>query len=288
MEHVRLPDGRRLAYEQGGDTAGAVAFYFHGWPGSRIEARLFEEEAARHGVRVVALDRPGIGGSDPQSGRRIVDWPRDVEDAAAALGFERYAVFGYSAAGPYVAACAALRPRGLVGAAMIAGLAPFTRDRARGRAVRMRMVDRVARYAPWMLPPMLRGMGRQAHETPEKLLARVEASMPATDREALRLERYRLIMVDTIAESTRQGGRWCALEHALATRPWGFDLSEVRVPLALFQGSADTAVPVAMARAYAAATPYATVHEYEGAGHLSIVPRAADDMMRFLAKLLAV
>lgn len=56
---LRLGDGRRLGYAQYGRPDGQPVFYFHGHPGSRLEARLADQAAAAAGVRVIAVDRPG-------------------------------------------------------------------------------------------------------------------------------------------------------------------------------------------------------------------------------------
>ena len=59
------------------------------------------------GVRLISPDRPGMGLSTYQPGRRLVDWPADVAHLTEALGIERFAVMGWSAGGPYAAVCAA-------------------------------------------------------------------------------------------------------------------------------------------------------------------------------------
>ncbi len=87
-------DGRQLGYAQYGQPDGAPIVYFHGHPGSRLEARLAHEAAAGSGFRVIALDRPGYGLSDFQPGRAIADWPADVAEAADALGIGRFSVAG--------------------------------------------------------------------------------------------------------------------------------------------------------------------------------------------------
>jgi uncharacterized membrane protein len=43
---------------------------------------------------LIALDRPGMGLSDYQPRRTFVDWPDDVNQVAAALGLDRFAVLG--------------------------------------------------------------------------------------------------------------------------------------------------------------------------------------------------
>ena len=80
---LRLGDSRTLGYAQYGRPDGQPLFYFHGHPGSRLEARFAHEAAARAGLRVIALDRPGYGLSDSQPGRAITGWPASLPVPAA-------------------------------------------------------------------------------------------------------------------------------------------------------------------------------------------------------------
>ena len=94
---LTLKDGRKLGYLDVGKAGGAVVFHFHGHGSSRLEALMLEDAAHRLGLRVIALDRPGIGYSDPKDGDRLLDWPADVAEAADQLGIETFAVQGMSA-----------------------------------------------------------------------------------------------------------------------------------------------------------------------------------------------
>ncbi len=91
---LSLRDGRRLGYGEYGKPDGEPGFYFHGHPGSRLEPQFADEAAADAGVRIIALDRPGYGLSDFQPHRTILDWPRDVGEAADMLGLDRFSVLG--------------------------------------------------------------------------------------------------------------------------------------------------------------------------------------------------
>ena len=104
---VPLPDGRVLAYEEYGVPTGFPILSFHGGLSSRLDAAPAHEAAVATGVRLIAPDRPGMGLSTYQPGRRLLDWPADVAHLADALGIERFAVMGWSAGGPYAAVCAA-------------------------------------------------------------------------------------------------------------------------------------------------------------------------------------
>jgi pimeloyl-ACP methyl ester carboxylesterase len=102
---VRLPDGRRVSIASHGDPKGIPLFLFHDTPGSRLELHYVGGPAKQRGVRVVCPDRPGVRRSDPHPERTIRGYADDVSALADALGFERFAVLGYSGGAPYALAC---------------------------------------------------------------------------------------------------------------------------------------------------------------------------------------
>src|SRR5437016_7037074 len=59
------------------------------------------------GLRLVALDRPGIGRTDPRGLRRLADWADDAALVLEAAVAGPTALLGISAGGPFAAACAA-------------------------------------------------------------------------------------------------------------------------------------------------------------------------------------
>lgn len=117
-----LLDGRRLAYEEFGDPQGPPVFYFHGWPGARVEFAANHGAAGRAGARVIAVDRPGIGRSDHLHDRTVLGWADDVATLADALDIDRFVVCGFSFGGPYARACAYALPDRVIRAGLISCL----------------------------------------------------------------------------------------------------------------------------------------------------------------------
>jgi pimeloyl-ACP methyl ester carboxylesterase len=105
--HIRLADGRILAYLAMGDPAGRPVLYLHSYPGSRLEARLAVVAARRHGLRLISPDRPGFGESTFQPGRTISAWAAAVAELADQLVLGRFAIAGVSGGAPYALACTA-------------------------------------------------------------------------------------------------------------------------------------------------------------------------------------
>lgn len=115
---IKLSDGRRLAYAEWGDLDGSPIIFFHGTPHSRLWCPD-ELATASEEIRLITVDRPGIGRSDIKQARTFSDWPDDVVSLANALGVPRFAVIGWSGGGPYAAACAALIPTRLTGVGIV-------------------------------------------------------------------------------------------------------------------------------------------------------------------------
>ncbi len=271
---IRLADDRLLGYAQYGDPEGKPVFYFHGFPGSRLEAKLSATAAARRGVRIIALDRPGFGLSDFKHGRRIGDWPNDVTEAADALGIDRFAVLGVSGGGPYAAACALMIPQRLTAAAIVSGVGPINAPAAtHGMSRQNRLLFGLARRLPWLARLPMSWIGRQARRNPERLLDTMSGELPESDKAVLARPEVKAALQDDIAEAFRRGSRGPAWELVLYGRPWGFRLEDISMEVYLWQGELDTLVPPSMGRYQARAIPNCRARFYPREGHLLVVDR---------------
>ena len=262
-----LEDGRTLAFAECGAPAGKPVFFFQGTPSTRL---LHPDGAlsARMGARVITIDRPGFGRSSFCPGRALLDWPDDVLALADHLGIDRFAVAGISGGGPYAAACAYRIPDRLTGAAILGGFGPVYLAEMTGGMPRERLLAIwLVRYAPWLLRPLF-WLFRHPGRNPERFFDRYTAHNPPADRVFLDRPDVRARMIDNYCEAARQGVRGFAWEVLIVTRPWGFRLEDIRVPVHIWHGDRDTSTPLAMARAMAQAIPHSRLTILPGEGHL--------------------
>jgi len=120
---LELSDGRRLTYDDVGAPDGRPIVYLHGCPDCRLTRHPDDELAAAIGVRLIAVDRPGYGGSDAPR-----DWTRrsmaeDVVALLAKLNIDRSAVLGWSSGGQIALACAAVAPERVAAVGLVAASA---------------------------------------------------------------------------------------------------------------------------------------------------------------------
>jgi pimeloyl-ACP methyl ester carboxylesterase len=87
-----LESSRTLTFSTYGSPTGPVILYQHGFPGSRLEAQHLDAVAKALGLRIIALDRPGHGGSTRYPGAGLLDWAADVEAVVDGLGLGRVGV----------------------------------------------------------------------------------------------------------------------------------------------------------------------------------------------------
>ena len=119
-----------------------------------LEVLTVQSAAERIVVRLIGLDRPGIGRSDAKAGYRLLDWPDDVVEVADQLGIERFAVEGLSGGGPFALACAYTIPQWLTARGLISPATdPFIRKAGQPS---LRAEVWILVHLPWLVRALIR------------------------------------------------------------------------------------------------------------------------------------
>ena len=264
---VRLADDRQLGFRESGDPQGRPAFFFHGFGTSRIICPP-DDEARRLGIRLIAVDRPGIGLSEASPGRRLLDWPMDVGQLADRLGLARFSVIGWSGGGPYALACGFALADRVTSVAAVSSPAPLAGN---GEADYLRRMDKHAVRAagrwPWVIRLAMWHWGRTQRRDAARFFEESVAEMCAFDQEVLAAPELRDRMIANSAEVYRQGGRGMYDEALVLARPWGFHVGDIQVPVHVWHGGDDDTVPIAMGRYLAQSIPTAIGTFDRRAGH---------------------
>ncbi len=261
-----------------GDRDGYPVLAFHGAPGSHVEGVAFADApAAEVGVRLIAIDRPGMGMSTLSARERIVDFADTAAAVADRFQVDRFAVLGASAGGPFALASAYRLPDRVSKAVVVSSVAPFDDPAAMKGAGGVKPAGGllILRRFPWLARPAAARMA-QIVRKPRGLDAMI-ARMSATDRARIAGDdRLRDQLGENINTAFATGSRGVALDFQLLfARPWGFDPANITVPVDVWHGDADGNVPVEDGRRLARSIPDATFEEVAGAGHLLFVDHAA-------------
>jgi pimeloyl-ACP methyl ester carboxylesterase len=273
-----------MSLDDVGDPAGVPILYLHGTPDSRLARPVDDGVAADAGVRLLALDRPGYGGSDPVPGP-AVDWTgplvRDVAKVLDHLQVERVALLAWSGGTLAALAIAAGVPGRVSVLGIVAGLLP--RQAYDDPAVREAAADRLRTLElADPLPPSQLGEAMAPLLAPhpcDRALAlehQAEHRDPAGARELASVAGAADRMADALVEAVRHGLAGVSADVEAQARPLHVDLATVGCRTRLWYGGADTVTPPAFGEWYARQLPAASLDIVPGAAHYVLFTRWAD------------
>lgn len=290
---LKLADGRVLGFAEYGDPEGTPLLFFHGYPSSRLECGPADQLLRRLGIRALSLDRPGFGLSSPQPGRRIIDWPADVQEFVQAKDLSRFAVLGVSGGGPYALACAhMLRCGVLTGVGMFASAPPWVagphymslgRRMTRLAAVKWptglrALLDATVGGLKWLVDtrPVAKRIDRWLEvQDQEKDSGKAKNSERAEEVRSVKRttsERREALVHLLIGEPFAQGAEAAVYEaELLSSNDWGFRFEDVRYDrIRIWHGVDDKNAPILMIRYLADRLPQCTLQEFDGDTHYTM------------------
>lgn len=284
---VATRDGRTLAYLEVGDPEGPLVLHNHGGPSSRFEARLFADAASNNRLRLVCVDRPGMGQSSPQKARTYEGWADDLVTIADALGYHEFGVTGWSEGGPWALAAAAyIDPARLRHVTSIApgSYGAFGDNWA---AKYLSKADALGGSLALRFKPgfrlMYAALGITAKHFRGSFVKQVRKGVNDYDRQILLRPEIGTAFGDACAECFAHGSDGLVRDAELLYRSWAFDVTTIERRVHMWQGLDDRLVPDPINKAVADQMPGAVWHPVEGAGHFVAVG-GGDEILRITAE----
>ena len=276
---VLLRDGRSIGFAEYGTPDGAPIFWFPGTPGGRRQIPPRAREAAeQRNVRLIAVERPGLGASTPHLYKSLLGWADDVEEIADRFGLDRFGLVGLSGGGAYVLACAYRLVERVIGGAVLGGIAPARGDDAPpggavGFAARGSFLLHAFRepfaHALWATVYSLRPLASPVFDL-------FVSTMPEGDQEVMKRPEMKQMFLDDMLRASRRQLHALVYDAILFTRPWGFSVREIRVPIRLWHGDADSFVPIEHAEHLADLIPDTELRVRPREGHMGNLDAAEE------------
>ncbi|MCU0643528.1 MAG: alpha/beta hydrolase [bacterium] len=267
-----LPNGRQLGYAVYGDPQGKPVLFFHGIPGSRLQRNPDLSILNDLGVCIYALDRPGTGLSSYYKNRMLLDWPNDVRAFCDGLGIEKFSLFGISSGGPYALATAYKMQERVTHVSLVSALAPLHEGELFDLIdPKMKRLFSFAKRMPELMKGVLNVAFLFLKNKFDRAFEALVADLPESDKNLLHQPLIAEMFKRDVAEAFRQGSKGVVSDMKILSEPWGFSLEEIKLPVHIWHGTADTIVPVQLANFMIERLPNVQPHLIEGAGHFMAV-----------------
>ncbi|MUL78598.1 alpha/beta fold hydrolase [Mycolicibacterium sp. CBMA 226] len=270
--NIAVGEDRQIGFAEFGDPQGRAVFWLHGTPGARrqipTEARAF---AGRQNIRLIGIDRPGIGSSTPYQYDNVLGFTDDLRTIADTLGIDRFAVIGLSGGGPYTLATAAAMPERVVMAAVLGGVAPLIGEDGISSGLMelakiarpvIEVADTPIRWVAGTLIKVIAPFGSTALD----LYARIS---PDGDRNLLSRPEFKAMFLDDLLNGSRKQLAAPFADIVVFARDWGFRLADIKVPVRWWHGDADHIVPYAHGEHAVARIADAEMYTLPGESHLA-------------------
>jgi pimeloyl-ACP methyl ester carboxylesterase len=284
---VPVRDGRLLGVAEFGPAhAEQNVVWFHGTPGARRQVpEAGRRIAADRGVRIIGIDRPGVGLSTPHLYDNLVDFTDDLIVALDRLGIDRFSTVGLSGGAPYALAAAHAMPDRVPTVGILGGVVPSGGEEGKGGGL-VSLATRLKPLLPLLAEPMgaaLTSFVRLARPVASPALDLYARFAPEGDRRVLSEPQNKEMFIDDILNSGRHSMRAAAYDAILFTRWWGFSVRDVQARVTWWQGDEDNIVPLSHAEHIVPLLPHGELRVRHGDGHLGGLGIAAEVLDTILA-----
>ncbi len=279
---VPLANGRVMLLREFGDPQGLPVIALHGTPASRL-MYAGATTAGQLGMRVIAPDRWGYGGTTAHPDPTLPAFAADIARLADALGIARFAVLGVSGGGPYACALGSLLPDRVTALALVAPVGPI------GRVADVKITPfhyfcfRMLPRMPGAVGLVFRAYRRGVQVMPNASVRIAALRSPPADLRVLDNTQARGRFIAMSVEGLRPGVKGPITDMQIFNRPWGLPLRAISAPSRLWIGTADTNVPIDAARKLAGVIPGCELVELRDEGHLWVAMNY-DVILRWIAE----
>jgi pimeloyl-ACP methyl ester carboxylesterase len=282
---VTTADGRELEVLAAGPPDGFPLVFYHGTPGAAVPFVPLERAAAARDLRVISYSRPGYGRSTPRADApttaMVADEAADTATILDDLGLGQFVTLAWSGGGPRGFSCAAMLPDrcravatlaspvppDAVGLAQVAGMRP---ENAALHAAIGQGKEAFTAVLEQQVAPL-----RSA--TDDQLLEWFRGTLAPVDNAALQGE-FADYMTACIRHSMHQGVVGWRDDLFTYTRPWGFGLDRISLPVAVWHGTGDINLGSVHGVWFSEHVPGVRSHIIEGEGHISLF-RSIDQVL---------
>lgn len=267
MDCLLLENRYQLTWNEYGNADGEPVLYFHGTPGSRLEAFPADVIAHELGIRLIVPDRPGYGASDSQYQLGLSHWPKLVCKLVNKLKLDKFSIIGYSSGGAYALSCADKIPHRINNIALVSSTAPFEKQALRNQT------DAI--FKP-LYDLSVTDSGNDQHKllqlatSPKALMNALKTTLPPADKALFKNLTFQKYFLMNLSLAITSGVDGIVNDIRNLSLPWDIELEDIELPVDIWHGRDDNNLDFSIAEYLAHTLKNSSTHFLDKAGHYFI------------------
>ncbi len=268
-----------LQYSSWGKPSGHPAIFFHGFPGSHVQAEAIAPLVKKYDLYLIACDRPGYGGS--RGAGTELEFLQAVRALLSSLKIEKFDVLGVSGGAPWAHLMASAFAEDTVMLAIICGLCPYSRQTKK-------LFSRFqwnGLLATKIVPqPLTRKLLQFtiAKINPQTGLNRLAKLLNTADQAILSDPANKHLIAHSMQQARAQGPEGILFDLKLFSRDWLSHCDKkklAKIPTIYFHGKEDHILDFEMSAWMQKQNPNSQLKFFSSHGHYSLAIEAADEIL---------
>lgn len=272
--------GEKIRVQEWGDENRPVILLIHGFPGCADHGRLLTSTGLRDSFRLIAMDRPGYGQSDPQKNLTPLKFAKQIEKLMDHLQISKFTVLSVSGGAPYAMAIAFLMRDRVIKLTSVAGVAPLTRRNFKFMNPQQKKAWALSKFVPnILLEFFLNKIWARGLQKLDNFLFTESHAFPTPDQKVFLHPEVGPALAISIYEALHNGPSGLLQDMKTYSNDWGFPLAKISCPVSLWHGGVDDVVHIEFAKDMHRLLPNADLNYQASEGHYSLPMNCRDEII---------
>lgn len=275
-----------IHYSTWGTPGARAVLFFHGFPGSHIQAQGLADLVGKHNIFLISADRPGYGGTGKF--RTPETYLDGLQKLLLHEGVQNFDVIGVSGGSPWAHVMASRYCDSVRSLNIVCGLASlnsetkthFSKVQLRGLQLRGILPGKTAETLVNRLIGVL---------DPEKMMRRMARFLHISDQTILKDPIVYKLMIDSMTHARKQGSKGIAFDSNLYRRDWFKKYCHQerlqKIPTIYYHGKMDKVLNHKMTEWMHKSQPHAQVQYFEDQGHYSLAVGYSEHILKTMIAL---
>lgn len=222
---------------------------------------------------MIVPDRPGYGYSTRHISQKIVDWADDLNQLADSIEIPEYHLIGFSAGAPYALACSLRHPEKLSSLTLISPAPPMDKPSLRKQMLGIVSINYLlSTRFPALFHLYFKSYWSFSRKNPDHFLKLAISQASEADQEVMKDELTHSMLEAVWRENLRIDSLGYSQDATLLMKPWGFDLTNVRMKVTIVWGEQDLNTPVSIQGFFTDQLSQVETIKLKDQGHFCLIP----------------